>query len=396
MSGKLSLTKHYVFDSLMHDIASLRPGMTFEEVRSALGSPHPELADDIFVFDDDGHLRDSVLLQTCRDGGETALRVIWVSLIAADSRLQNLLRAMSQENGLLQESLYETTTIHELLIEIAQVDSRKAASNLAHYFEQARIFMPKRHGSEIVGISGTFDTTSAAPLCIAHLGDVFGWDDPLERAVELGVHSWLNLTEDHFRGQVAPASTADSLASEAVKRQTVTDDSSDLEMHLKYIEAIEEVGIASPSVRQFNAATVENATREHRETQNKLAAWAKDRGFEIVRPGGEPLFDVGWWSPMGFFVAEVKSLGMDNEARQVRLGLGQVLDYRKQLQKKANIEALAVLAVSRAPAKQNRQHWQDLAAELDVVFCWPPFKTLDNWLRDHSHSDNPEVDGDPN
>lgn len=392
MSGKLSLTKHYVFDSLVHDIASLRPGMTFEEVRNALSSPHMELADDIFLYDVNGRLVDSVLLQTCREGGETALRVVWVSLIAADSRLQDFFRAMSQDNGKLQGPYYRTTKILDLLIKVARVDSRKAASNLAHYFEQARIFVPVRHGSEIVGMDKALDTGGSVPLCVAHLGDVFEWDDPLEDALELGVHSWLNLTEDRFRELVALATNAAPPDSKNINQPPVAEDSFELEMYMRYIEAAENVGITAPTIRHFNPETLENATREHRETQNKLAEWAKTRGFKAVRPSGEPLYDVGWWGPMGFFVAEVKSLGIDNEARQVRLGLGQVLDYRKQLKDKAEIDATAVLAVSRVPAKQNRHHWQNLAAELDVIFCWPPFKALDDWLRNHGHNDKPVVD----
>ena len=199
MSEKVSLTKHYVFDRLVREISSLQPGLTFEEVQRKLHSPHTELSDDIFQYDESGRLLGSVLLQACRDGSVTALRITWVSLVAADSRLPIVLRAMSETNGKLDLSFYATSKIQTLLTEKAQVDSRKAASNLAHYFEQARIFEPRRRGSEIFGAERALNTESAVPLCLAHLATVLSWENPLKSAVELGVHTWLNITESRFK-----------------------------------------------------------------------------------------------------------------------------------------------------------------------------------------------------
>ena len=390
ISKKLSLTKHYVFDRLVDEIGSLQPGMTEADVRGELGSPHPELADDIFAYDEEGSLLDSLLIQSCRQGGGTAasrvtaLRVIWVSLVAADERLQLVLRFMSEPNGKLNESLYKTTTIAQLLKEKVAVDSRKAASNLAHYFEQARIFEPDRYGPAIVGVARALDTESAVPLCIAHLAEVSGWDDPPEQAVNLGVHRWLNLTEERFKELATSAMATAPPDEEPHKPPPVAVRSPKLVLELQYVVADEKIGIVAPWARHVDPDVLENATREHRATQNKLAKWAQDKGFKTVRPYGDPLFDVGWWSSNEetgaekFCVAEVKSLGVDNEVRQVRLGLGQVLDYRKQL-KDAGFEAVAVLAVSRKPV--HHKHWNLLAADLKVVFCWPPFAALDEWLK---------------
>ena len=376
MSRKISLTKHYVFDRLVREISSLQPGMMIAAVQSKLLSPHTELADDIFQYDESGLLLDSVLLQACRGGGETALRITWVSLVAADSRLPIVLRAMSLPNGKLNESLYATSKIQTLLSENAHVDSRKAASNLAHYFKQARIFEPKRRGSEIVGVESAPNTESAIPLCVAHLAEVLSWENPMKSAVDLGVHSWLNIKESRFKELASGAGTTARPDEEAANPPPITAHFHQPGLHLPYVDAAEDVGIAAPRARQVDADTLENATQEHRKTQNALAAWARTRGFETVRPDGDPLFDVGWWRSEDFLVAEVKSLGVDNETRQVRLGLGQVLDYRKQLQD-MGINAVAVLAVSRKPAIQ---HWGELASELEVLFSWPPFVVLDDWV----------------
>lgn len=44
-----------------------------------------------------------------------------------------------------------------------------------------------------------------------------------------------------------------------------------------------------------------------------------------------PRFDVGWARDKALFIAEVKSLTDANEDQQIRLGIGQILDYAHQL-----------------------------------------------------------------
>lgn len=67
------------------------------------------------------------------------------------------------------------------------------------------------------------------------------------------------------------------------------------------------------------------------------------------------------------FVAEVKSLTVANESRQLRLGLGQVLHYRAMLQHQ-HPEVRPVLAVEREPSDGL---WLDLCQELGVGLVWP-------------------------
>ena len=266
MAGKLSLTKHYVFGRLVLEISSLRPGMTVREVRRDLFSPHTELADDIFQYDESGLLLDSVLLQACRGGRETALRILWVSLVAADSRLQRVLKAMSESEGKLNESLYATSDLQTLLTEQAHVASRKAASNLAHYFEQARIFVPRRSGTEIVGVDQALNTEGAVDLCVAHLAEVLSWENPLRSAVEHGVHSWLNITRTRFETLISRAGSATRSREDMTSRSPIAASVYRPRLALPYVDEAENVGIARPRAREVNADTLENATREHRRT----------------------------------------------------------------------------------------------------------------------------------
>ena len=383
MPGKLSLTKHYVFSRLVDEIASLQPGDTVEEVQRALLSPHPELADDIFRYDDRHRLLDSELLKACKRRDAEVLRVLWVSLVAADSRLQRLLGFMSKPNGKLDESLYSTSEIKRLLTDEVGVQGHKPATNVARYLAQARIFVPKLHRTTIVGAAWAPHTEDAVPLCFAHLTGFLSWNDPLNDAVGFGVHSWLNLDVSRFKALASGAAATASPAPVGNPPPMVAA-SSKPDLHRDYVDQDEQAGIAAPATRQTDPDAVEKATREHRRTQNALANWARRRGFGPVEPAGDPLFDVGWWMPKSpvFFVAEVKSLGADNETRQLRLGLGQILDYRKQLRDLQDDpdDVIAVLAVSRKPVSS---HWVELADELDILLSWPPFGALDEWVRTH-------------
>ena len=66
-------------------------------------------------------------------------------------------------------------------------------------------------------------------------------------------------------------------------------------------------------------------------------------------------------------VVEVKSLTSANEAGQIRLGLGQVLDYQHQLDQ-AGAKVQAVLAVECAPTGE---HWLVLCRRHGVQLVWP-------------------------
>jgi hypothetical protein len=200
MQQVLSLTKHYVFPRLIGEIAGLRPGMSPTDVRRHLGSPHEELFDDLFRYGPDSRLKDSILLRTCRNSDSaTALRVLWTSLVAADYRLRSLMKHLVGDTGALIPSKYSTTRIEGLLEIVTDVPSRKAASNIAHYFEQARLLVPSKSGSEIIGVGRQIDTSDSVPACVSYLEELKGWKDtPCERAIKLGANGWLLLSAQRF------------------------------------------------------------------------------------------------------------------------------------------------------------------------------------------------------
>lgn len=106
----------------------------------------------------------------------------------------------------------------------------------------------------------------------------------------------------------------------------------------------------------------------HRRLQNLLAAHVKDSGLTPLSPSvHDPDFDLAWHAGSKMVVVEVKSLTAANQVRQLRMGLGQVLDYTDTLTTRGE-DVSPVLYVEGKP----REHrWIDLAAKYDVTLAWP-------------------------
>lgn len=125
---------------------------------------------------------------------------------------------------------------------------------------------------------------------------------------------------------------------------------------------------AVPEPFEVDPDKIDRANRSHVETQNALAEWLRTSGHEPRSPGpGDPEFDLAWEASGTLYVVEVKSLTPENEERQLRLGLGQVLRYRDLLGGRAT-PVVAVLAVERRPSDKG---WHRLCRDLGVTLVWP-------------------------
>jgi hypothetical protein len=119
---------------------------------------------------------------------------------------------------------------------------------------------------------------------------------------------------------------------------------------------------------QIDPALVERANRGHATTQNALATYLSNKGWEPRSPTPhEPNYDIAWKRDETIYVAEVKSLTDENEEKQLRLGLGQVLRYWDLLStNQAQIKA--VLGAERQPTDAG---WIRLCELLGVILAWP-------------------------
>jgi hypothetical protein len=135
-----------------------------------------------------------------------------------------------------------------------------------------------------------------------------------------------------------------------------------------YRRADEETSVGAFDPMEVDPAVVERGTRGHAMTQNGLADYVESLGLTPRSPQpDEPNFDLAWEAGDRVFVAEVKSVTNRNEERQLRMGLGQVLQYRHNLEMKLGRPVVAVLASERRPPAG----WVSLFDSLGVRVVWP-------------------------
>ena len=121
-------------------------------------------------------------------------------------------------------------------------------------------------------------------------------------------------------------------------------------------------GVADPDL-------VGRGNRAHKHTRNSLGAYLKSLGIQPLDPvSSDPPFDLAWWKGKILYVAEVKSLTRENEERQLRLGLGQLLRYSYLLRKRAE----PVVPVLVPELKPRDPEWSQLCKALNVKLVFPP------------------------
>jgi hypothetical protein len=121
---------------------------------------------------------------------------------------------------------------------------------------------------------------------------------------------------------------------------------------------------------QSDPDLVGRGNRAHKRTRNRLAAYLKTLGIQPIDPvfRSDPPFDLGWWKEGVLYVAEIKSLTKENEQHQLRLGLGQILQYCHLLRQRAE-HVIPVLVPEREPRDPE---WGHLCKALSVRLVFPP------------------------
>jgi hypothetical protein len=120
-----------------------------------------------------------------------------------------------------------------------------------------------------------------------------------------------------------------------------------------------EVWLYDPSER-------DRSTQVHRSLENWLIAKLRDSGIEPLDPAGEPYFDLAWRSENTLHVCEVKS-SANNPVHQLRLGLGQILQYRHALSRAGREVVSGCILIEDDPAGS----WVDLCSDLGILLFWP-------------------------
>jgi hypothetical protein len=79
-------------------------------------------------------------------------------------------------------------------------------------------------------------------------------------------------------------------------------------------------------------------------------------------------FDIAWTAGDRRAVIEIKTLSTTrSDAKQLRLALGQVLDYQHQL-RTSGVDVRAIVVVDKKPRDD---HWVELYANQGIELVWP-------------------------
>lgn len=138
-----------------------------------------------------------------------------------------------------------------------------------------------------------------------------------------------------------------------------------------YMRASEDLSLAPPLPSAPDVRLLERSHIAHNRTQNALADFLRRHGLAPLSPAPEgPQFDLAWRSAEGILsVAEVKSIAEGSATDQLRLGLGQVLEYRFRLSQQFGEDVRAHLIVEAAPGDLS---WRDICEACGVTLSWPP------------------------
>ncbi|XMA39418.1 hypothetical protein O1157_30220 [Streptomyces albogriseolus] len=123
---------------------------------------------------------------------------------------------------------------------------------------------------------------------------------------------------------------------------------------------------------KVDLSSLDEGTAAHERTVDALIKHLGRRGTEVhTFARNSPRFDAGWAVGKDIFVAEVKSLTGTSQDQQIRLGIGQVLDYAHQLRTRtgsgASIQPILVLEKKPADGR-----WSSLAQAVGIQLTWAP------------------------
>lgn len=125
---------------------------------------------------------------------------------------------------------------------------------------------------------------------------------------------------------------------------------------------------ANQKMLRVDLDALDDGTQAHRRTLAQLRKYLANHGIEALHClASGPRFDAGWRVKGRSWIAEVKSLSNTNETQQLRLGLGQLLEYRARAQH--NKPPRAALILSRAPSDDE---WMSICEAVDVLLTWAP------------------------
>lgn len=129
-----------------------------------------------------------------------------------------------------------------------------------------------------------------------------------------------------------------------------------------------EIARAAEGVTHLDPDRSARGAAAHAQVQNATALLLEQLGIDPRSPGrDEPPYDIAFMSSGRIWVIEVKSLTPENEERQLRTALGQVLRYRQALLG-VHPDVRAAVVVEQVPLDES---WLELFHNEGICLSWP-------------------------
>jgi hypothetical protein len=121
----------------------------------------------------------------------------------------------------------------------------------------------------------------------------------------------------------------------------------------------------------LDLSRLDQGTAAHEATLRLLVQHLASQGVEVRGPARRaPLFDAGWSRGPVVHIAEVKSLSGAREDQQLRLGMGQVLDYTHQIEQLRTFgDVRPALVLEKKPTDDR---WHTLFSSRGILLTWAP------------------------
>ncbi|MFF3715548.1 BRCT domain-containing protein [Streptomyces prasinus] len=135
---------------------------------------------------------------------------------------------------------------------------------------------------------------------------------------------------------------------------------------------VQKRGLSTAQELKVDLSSLDKGTAAHERTVGLLIQHLAHRGHKAhTFARNSPRFDAGWAVGKEIFVAEVKSLTGTSQDQQIRLGVGQVLDYAHQLRARSGTgpSIRPVLVLERKPADDR---WNTLTQAVGIQLTWAP------------------------
>jgi hypothetical protein len=144
-----------------------------------------------------------------------------------------------------------------------------------------------------------------------------------------------------------------------------------------YVPAVPTVAAEGSEPFEVDPDKLDRATQAHADLQNFFADRLLELGLDPLSPAvpHDPEFDIAWRHDGTLNVCEVKTTTPANRDRQLRLALGQVLHYAKQLETRGERVRSLVLT----PTSDERGDlWMRVLHGAGVAWLWRSLITSDD------------------